>query len=108
MTKMSPLEAQVCPDLSFLKQCYPSCLPSGNGEVSEPRWVQAQPGAAVPDVVVEVVPLLSLRHRESHFPRHGSDPAAGRVGLPGLGEGHIWQHRDKDKESEFSKARGAG
>ena len=54
---------------------------------------------AVPDVVVEVVPILALRHRESHFPRHGSDPAAGQVGLPGFGEGHSWKHRDKESES---------
>lgn len=90
MTKMSPLKSQVCLDLSS-----PSCLPPKHKEVSEPCWVPAQSGAAVPDVVIEVVPLPSLWHRESHFPRHGSDPAAGQVGLPGLGEGHTWQHRDR-------------
>lgn len=105
MTKMFPLEPQVCLDLSFLKRRYLSCFLPGNREVSEPQWVQVQLGAAIPDVVIEVMPLLSLRDRESHFPRHGSDPAAGQVGLPGLGEGHTWQY--KDKESEFSKAHGA-
>lgn len=55
-------------------------------------------GSSIPDVVVEVVPLLSLRHGEGHFPRHGSHPAAGQVGLSGLGEGHTWQHGDEDKE----------
>lgn len=51
-------------------------------------------GMAVPDVVIEVVPLLPLGHREGQFPGHGSDAAAGQVSEPGLGERHTWQHRD--------------
>lgn len=96
---MSTQVPRVCPDPSFLKLPFPG----------ERGGLQAAAGsgAAVPDVIVEVVPLLSPGHGESHFPWHGSHPAAGQVGSPGLGEGHTWQRRDGDKVNEFSKARGA-
>lgn len=60
---------------------------------------------AVPDVVIEVVPLLPLGHREGQFPGHGSDAAAGQVSEPGLGERHTWQHRDTHKHSELCRPR---
>lgn len=54
---------------------------------------------AVPDVVIEIVPLLPLGHREGQFPGHGSDPAAGQVTEAGLSKCHTCQDRDTHRVS---------
>lgn len=84
---LSPRPTWICHSLSGT--AHPA-LPRGVGRSGSCSGM----GAAVPDVVIKVVPFLPLGHREGQFPGHGSDPTAGQVPQAGLSQCHTCQDRD--------------